>query len=466
MKMVKKIIPKLTKEEKKRKEARRNSIGEGIFSSAKTAFGDHYISPFAIAINTSSSMLAMLSSMAGLLGPISQMFSSSKLMETYSRKKIVLKSVFWGSIIWLAFITIAILFYLEIWQSVLPFILLITFSVYIIISNIPIPPWFSWMGDLVEEEHRGRFFSKRGLILSFVAVVIAISSSFFLESLRDKNLIMIGFTTLFFLAFISKFTSWKILKKQYEPKLKLKKGHYFSFWDFLTESKKTNFGKFAQYRFFLTFATSISSPLLAVYLLRNLNFGYSTYMIIILSGTIFSLLVLELWGKIADKYGNYRVLGITSLMIPLIPILWIFNPSPIYLIFVPQLIGGISWAGFNLSAGNFIYDNVSPQKRGFASSYYNMMLGFGIFLGAGLGALLIKFLTIEIIEPIAAIFLISTVARIIAVTIWLPKLKEIRKTKKFRGMRTLKEIIFKEAKPTLLEEFHEIIHIKKYIISK
>jgi hypothetical protein len=92
-----------------------------------------------------------------------------------------------------------------------------------------------------------------------------------------------------------------------------------------------------------------------------------------------------------------------------------------------------------------------------------MLNGIGIFLGAGLGALLIKFLTFSFIEPIIFIFLFGGFMRMIAVFWWLPKFKEIRRTKKFKGSKTIKNIIFKEAKPALIEEVHEIISIKDYL---
>lgn len=444
--------------------ARRHSIKEGMFASIKTALGYNYISPFAIAINASNSVVAMLGSIVGILGPISQIFGS-RLIEKYPRKKIIIKQVFFESLMWIPFIIIALLFYKGIIINALPLILLLTFAVYIIINNIAHPAWFSWMGDIVDEKYRGRWFSKRNLLNGFIAVIIGISSSFFLDYTKENNLTMIGFVTLFFLAFIARLTCWKIFKKQYEPKIKLKKGYYFSFWDFLLNSKG-NFKKFSIYRFWLNLTCSISTPLLVVYLLRFLEFKYTIYMIIVFAGTIFSLAVLELWGKFADKYGNYRVLGISSILIPLIPIAWILSPNPIYLILVPSLISGVSWAGFNLATGNFIYDNVSQQKRSLAVSYFNMLGGFGTFIGAGIGAILIKFLTIQIVEPIIAIFIFGSLMRIIAVFYGIPQIKEIRKTEKFNGSQALKDIFFNEAKPTLIEEAHQIMSIKKYLETK
>ena len=448
--------------EKLKKKARRHSIAEGIFASAKNSFGHHYVSPFAIAINSSSSVVAMISAVSGLLGPLSQMFGS-RLPEKYSRKKILLKTILIESLMWLPFIAIAVLFYNGILLESLPILVLFSFALYIIAGGLGYPAWFSWMGDIVEEKHRGKYFSKRNLLVGFTSVVLAISAALFLDYFGKNNWTMFGFIILFSLALLSRIMCWRIFHKQYEPKIKLKKGYYFSFWDFLINSNKNNFGKFSLFRFFFTFTTAISSPLLVVYLLRNLNFSYTTYMIIIFAGTTFSLIVLELWGKFADRYGNYRTLCIATAVTPFIPILWILNSNIFYLIFIPSAISGIAWAGIHLSEKNFIYDNISNQKRGLAVSYYNMFWGIGIFLGASIGAFLIKILHTDFIQPIILIFIIGAVARGISVIWWLPKMKENKKTKKFTTSKAFKEIILKEGAPTIHEEVNDIIHIKKYL---
>ena len=203
--------------------------------------------------------------------------------------------------------------------------------------------------------------------------------------------------------------------------------------------------------------------MITVYLLRYLEFNYIIYITIILSQTLFAIVVLELWGKFADTYGNYKILYTTTILIPIVPILWILFKSPIYLIFVPALVSGISWAGFNLAANNFIYDNINQKKRGFAISYYNMFNGIGIFLGAVLGAFLIKFIKAPF-EPILLIFFISSLASMIVVFFWIKEIKEIRKTEKFKGSKTIEKMLFGEAKPIILEEIHEIMSIKKYFI--
>jgi len=459
------VIKKDTPEIKKlKKKARENSIQEGIFCSARTSFGDSYISPFAIAINASNSLVAMLTSVMGLLGPLS-MTLGSRLIERFSRKRIVRKSVFLEALMWIPMIIIAILYYKGIIVNILPLIALIAFAIYTSLLNVAHPAWFSWMGDIVEEKHRGMWFSKRNLITGFISIVLAFIASLLLDFLKKNGLVMFGFIILFSLSLMARLISWRIFKKQYEPKIKLKEGYYFSFWDFIINAPKNNFGRFTIFRALLGFSAAICSPLIAVYLLRNLGFSYTSYMIITLGGTFASLFLLELWGKFADKYGNYRTIVLASMLIPIEAVLWVLNPNMLYIL-IPSVISATAWAGIHLGAGNFIYDNVSQEKRGLAVSYFNMVWGIGVFLGASLGAILIKFLDINFIAPITAIFFISAIARAATAIWWLPKIKEIKKTQKFNTKKVFKNFLFKGAKTTISHEIHEIISIKKYFHTK
>jgi MFS family permease len=260
---------------------------------------------------------------------------------------------------------------------------------------------------------------------------------------------------------IARIVSRIFLKKQYEPELKLEKGYYFSFWQFLGKSTSNNFGKFTIFRALLAFAASIAGPFFAVYMLRTLEFSYATFMIVVFSQTLFSILTVRAWGKFADKYGNYEVMKITAVLVPLYPILWLISESPIFLVFGPSLVGGIAWSGFNLAAGNFIFDSVTPQKRGLAVSYYNLLHGVGIFLGATLGAILVKYLSISFMDILLFIFLISAFARMTVSLIMLPRFKEIRETKAFDSSKAIKHLIPRHFKIPLAGEFHDLVIKRK-----
>jgi len=459
-------MARLTKKQKEqeigklKKESRKYSIRDGIFSTMKVSLGNSYIVPFAVAINASNSVIALFSSIPGLLGPISQ-WLSSRLMEKYKRKDIVSRAIFYEILMWIPLILLAFLFYNGIITNLIPLLLLLFFTLYIITANMGHPAWFSWVGDLIDQKHRGKWFAKRTFIFSIVTVVVTILAAIALDFFKKNNYTMFGFMTLFTLAMIARIISRHFIKKQYEPKLELEKGYYFSFSQFMKKALNNNFGKFTVYRSLMWFAASIAGPFFAVYMLKNLGLSYTVFMTIVLSQTLFSLLTIKIWGKFADKYGNYEVLKITGILIPLYPILWLISESPLFLIFGPQLIGGIAWGGFNLAAGNFIFDSVTPQKRGLAVSYFNLLNGVGIFMGASLGALLAKYLPIIFMDKLLLIFLISAFARMVVSLIMLPKFKEVRETKPFDSSKTLKHLVINNFKSPIMEGARDLTIVKK-----
>ena len=450
----------MKKEKELKHESRRLSIREGGFAMIRQSLGDSYIAPFAIALNASNFLVAMLSSITGLLGPISQMFSA-RLIEKNKRKKILLKTTFYEGLLWIPFIILALLFYKGILVSTLPFLLIFFFSVYTIVAQMPIPAWFSWMGDIVDENYRGKWFAKRNLIVGIISLIFTILAALFLDLVKKQNLIMFGFIVLFFLAMVARFISRHYLRNAYEPELKLKKGYYFSFFQFLKKANSNNFGKFAIYKAIFTFGAAIASPFFAVYMLRNLGFSYIQFMIVIMSQVLITALMMKVWGKFADKYGNYEVIKITTFLVPLYPLAWLFSDKIIFLVLGPSLIGGIAWSGMNLATSNFIFDAVSPEKRSLVVSYFNVLIGVGVFLGAGLGGLLAKYLTITFMDTLLFIFLISAFARLVTGMLLISKIKEVRHTEKFDSSRALKSLMF-----GIIKKPHHEDHTHHLVIRK
>lgn len=458
----------IQKEEVSKKElkhhSRRLSIKEGIYNSIKISLGEHYIRPFAIAINSSNSLVALITSITGIFGPISQIFGS-KTIGKRSRKKVISRSVLIESFSWLLISLIGALYILDIKREILPLALIIIFSISTFFTNYGYPAWFSLMGETVDKNNRGRWFSKRTTISSFILVLFSVGAAFGLEYLKGKGYPHLGFIILFFIAFISRLGCSALLMKQYEKELK-KKEEKENLISFLKKLNNTDFGKFVLFRGILAASMSLTSSLIAIYLLRYLGLDYISYILISLAGTIFSVFLLNFWGKIADKYGNYKVLSITSLFIPLTPILWILSPSKIYLFFIPALIGGVSWAGFLMASSNYIYLNTSKKNQGTYISYLNLVIGMGIFLGAIISAFLLENLKTDWIEPLILIFIIGFLLRAITISYWMPKLKDDQMEKKLKGMKELRKIIFKEIKPTINESFHQLMQIKSYLKEK
>ncbi len=461
---MKEIIRSKKEENEIKHHTRRLSIKEGIFASAKSSLGDNFIAPFTIAIGTASPLVAIINSLWNI-NPASQLFGS-KLVEKFKRKAILTKTMSIEVIGWFLMALIAFLYFQGIAVNILPYLIAVTLFVILFASGIGHPSWFSLIGDVVDGKFRGKWFSKRNTIMLVAVISLTLLAALFLNYLTELGKGKIGFIVLFTLAFLARAVCISLIKRHYEPVLKIKKSRKSSLIEFWKDEKNSNFRKFAIFRGLFAASMGLTVPLVSIYLLRNLGFDYFSYVLILVSGSIFSVFSLNLWGKLSDKYGNYRVIAMTTLFLPLVPILWMLSTSKIYLFLVPAIIGGTSWSAFIMASSNFIYDNVKREKRATAISYFNLFAGGGALIGGLIGALLIGIIETTWIEPIFLIFIIGAIARMLVVWFWIPRLRETKKKKSIGGFRGFGRTILKEAKPVLVEDLHEIIEIKDYLQEK
>ena len=433
------------KEVKKRAKARNVSIFEGSAYSVMDGFGLRNITSYAVALNSSNFVIGMLNSVPSLIGNIAQIFSN-KLLEKYPRKRIVQFSVFLQAFMWLGIILPGILYLLSLGKISGGFLVLI-YTLLISFGAAGGPAWSSWMKDLVDSKS-GSYFAKRGKVISFITLVAMLLGGFVLDYFKQTN-VFVGFFILFFFAFVARSISGLTFSRQYEPKLKLdkKKKYYFSFFDFLKKMSKNNFGRFVLFVAGITFATQISSPFFAVFMLKELSFSYSVFFLISLSSVLSSILSMSSWGKVVDKYGDVKILRVSGVFIFLIPLLWamsIFVPINLVVpyLFTVEFFSGFVWAGFNLAAGNFIYTVVTRERVALCSSYFNMINGLGVFLGAAIGGVLASTHIPLFGSSLITVFIISAIARAIFYFMLYKTFQDNKKVEGFRLHEFAKEVFF------------------------
>jgi len=416
--------------EEKRQEALKISIKEGSANSASSGFGDSFIVPFAQVIGANAIHIGIISAFSNLLSPLSQQLGN-KLMEKHSRKKIAKKFVLFQAFTWLLILPLIYLFWKDLLLSYLPWLLIVIYALIAIFSGLVYPSWFSWMGDLVKDKEKGRYFSKRNIYTGLVGIVVSLSAAAMMEKFKVLGLTLLGFSILFLLAFVFRTISYTYIKKEVPVPFKLKKKSEFSFISFL--KRYDNFGKFAVYQALFNFAIMIASPFFGFYMLTELglNNNLILFMLITVSSSIFSLMILPLSGKFSDKYGNLKLMYIANTFFVLTPLLWLFSKNPLYLILVPGLSSGIANAALTISFTNYTYDSVShPENRGTCISYVNLLVGVGGFIGSILGGILIKTMTSFQINSFLLVFILAALTRLLVGIFFLPNLKEVKKVKK------------------------------------
>ena len=101
------LATELTDEEKEK--TRKYSIKEGSAASVMSGAGESYITPYALELQANNAQIGFLTSLTGFLGPISQIYGS-RLIEKYSRRKIVVTSVILQASMWLVILSLGFIF--------------------------------------------------------------------------------------------------------------------------------------------------------------------------------------------------------------------------------------------------------------------------------------------------------------------------------------------------------------------
>lgn len=427
------------KEEELKKKSRLISLKEGTAYSVSDGAGMRYITPYALLLGANNMHIGLLSALPTLLGNFSQLVTIRE-MEKHSRRKIAFACALLQSVMWLSLIVLGILFFAsKKFSEITPPILIALYCILAVFGALIVPAWVSWMGQIIHKDSYGHYFGMRNRLIGFTAIVAMLAAGFLLDYFKQTK-VFIGFAILFFMAFIARMVSAYYLKKQYEPKLELKKGYYFSIWQFTARMTHNNFGLFVLFVALIYLATYISSPFFSVYMLKNLNFSYVFYTIVMMAAPICKLVFFPLWGKFADRYGNVRTMKVCGYFLCLVPALWLgsiafLGASPyillLYLVVI-EAFSGFVWAGFDMAVSNFIFDAVSEDRVALCTAYFNIFTGMGLFMGAALGGLISSAnIAIFGLGAIFLGFIASAVCRLLVPVVMLPKLNEVRIVKDF-----------------------------------
>jgi len=392
-------------------------VKEGIANSIKVGAGESYLTPYAIALGASSVQVGFLKSIPQLVGSLSQLFSTSITEYMKTRKRMITIGVFFQALMFLPIIYVFFITQQRVW------FLILFVMIYWMLGSITVPAWNSWLGDIVPDRIKGKYFGKRNSITKLTSFASMLIAGLLLQFFSNINW-MIGFTLIFSVAMISRLVGSWYVHRINEPKYHFPKESKFSFIDFIKRMKKTNYGIFVIYLCLMSFSVQIFSPYSVVYLLKDLKFNYLTYTIVIAASTLSSFLFMPIWGKYIDVFGNKKIITLTGYLIPLVPILWLISKNPFYLMFA-EVFSGFAWSGFHLATFNFVFDTVSRSKRVRCVSYYNVLNGVAIFFGASLGGFLLRFGTI-FWSKIYLLMIVSGICRFVTSLMMLPRIKEVK----------------------------------------
>ncbi|WP_126454433.1 MFS transporter [Sulfuriflexus mobilis] len=422
----------------------KHSVRDGAAYAVMSGSAETYFSAFAVFLKASTAQIGFLASVPALLASFAQLVSAWLGHVFGKRKAIILIGASLQALMW---VPMAILLWLPADYQVEVFITCVI--LYHAFGNLAAPQWSSLMGELITENKRGRFFARRTRISSMTSFLALIAAGTLLHYFDSNMATKTGYLILFSVAFVARLVSVYHLAQMYDPP-----GHVAAIevpvekltWRQLKESRFAGFSVFFS---IMQFSVAIGSPFFSIYLLRDLGYSYVEFMTLAAATVFMQFLTLNRWGRISDIFGNRVILSLCGSLIPFVPFLWLFSHNFYYLLIV-QAFGGVIWAGFTLSASNFLYDLIPQNKRATYMAAHNVLASIGVFAGALLGGMIGTVLPatyivfgyeLNLVSQLYNVFILSFVCRLLTSIGLIPRLKEIRRVKPVSVRRLIFRVV-------------------------
>jgi MFS family permease len=359
---------------------------DGVFASVfSNVTGGVLLTNFFLELGASSTQIGILASipmLSNLLQPIGAYFSE----QTQSRHYYCLWIYGISRTFWVG-LAIAIFWFAHDAPAIL---IPITLSIALassLLSSLGSASWLSWLAALVPRRLRGRYFGFRNSaanLTNLISVPLTglIASRWSGGSIQGYGLVLglaivFGFISLGFQNFMvdvnPQDTSYlSSQKNSTEPDASPESiaaaiAPPPAFW------RDGNFLKFLLYFHVWTFSVNLSAPFFNVYMLDELglDLNHVTFYNSLAAGA--NLLMLILWGKLADRLGNRPILLGVGIIFAVFPLLWLFtgvNSLSIWLLLplLHCLSGGTS-AAIDLCSNN-LQLGIAPNRN--PSTYFGV----------------------------------------------------------------------------------------------
>lgn len=407
------------------------SIRDGVSHAVMMGAGETYLGPFGIFLQATTLQVGLLATLPQLFASLVQWASAQAMDRIHSRRRFVVGGALLQACLWIPILLIPFLLGRG-HTAVLALLGLLL--CYHGANGALVPVWNSLIGDLVAPDIRGRFFGNRNRLTGMSSFVSVLLAGAILNLFERAGQLQLGFPIIFAAALCAKMVSVYWLSRYEDPAFELAPDQVFTFRQFLRRSPHSNFAKFVFFVSAINLGVAFSAPYFALYMLRDLRFSYLEFTAVTGTAVITQFLTFRQWGGLVDRFGTKKILNLCGLGVSLVPVLWLFSSQLGYLMLI-QVYGGFVWAGFNLAAGNFIFDAVSPPKRARCVAYYGLVNGLFVFVGSTAGGIVADHLpTVYRLGPwtwtpaftLPVIFLISGCMRLLAAALFLRKFKEVR----------------------------------------
>lgn len=413
--------------EKDTQKGLRISIWEGAFATVHiTLTTGAFLTGFALLLGANDFQIALLMSIP-LLTQVFQILSIHAIERLGRRKWITGILSATGRSLWIFLAFIPLVPTMKDHAIAIFLICLIVINSMLSFSGAP---WLSWMADLVPPGIRGRYFGRRNMVMGIITMITSISAGRLLDYYKILNNLAMGYFIVLTAAVFCGIIAFYFIIKQPEPPYQRMPSYRFATY-VKQPFRIAKFRKLLYFYLFFTFSLGLASSYFPVYLLKTLNWSFSSLALLSIGASIITLLTQPLWGRIIDRMGHKPVIKTTAIGLLPLPILYIISTTETsWPVWLDIFFTGVFWSGFNLVMFNMVIHSLPQHGKPAFLAVYAAMTGIvnfiamiiGGFLAQQLSSIMVNFMGHSLINY-HFLFLLTLILRIAAIPL-VDKLEE------------------------------------------
>ncbi|MGZ3457670.1 MAG: MFS transporter [Archangium sp.] len=280
--------------------------------------------------------------------------------------------------------------------------------------------WVEWMGELVPESVRGRYFGRRTALCTVGSTVASLVAGVLMDRLRPPEGVGLGLPLLAALACVAGVMTTVLMARQHDPAPHKEKAK-LDFHVALLPLRDERARRVLVYQVAWNAAVGVSAPFFSFHMLKNLKMSFLLMALYLAAVAGMRILAAPFWGRLIDRMGAQPVLLACSLGIGVIPSLWLFPTAGfLWPLLADVVLSGVLWGGHGL-ASFALPLSVAPRRgRPFYLAAFATAGGLAYAaasaLGGGLASLIPTEFTLggHLWVNLHVLFLLSSVARVAA----------------------------------------------------
>lgn len=302
------------------------------------------------------------------------------------RKRLTVLAALMSRLTWLLAAALPILPVPDPWRPTL-LIAVVLFSSFFLAANGTL--WAAWMGDVIPQRDRGRYFGLRAGVVGVVAMAANLGAGVFLDRVGAPLSFQVVLVTSVVLALLGV----AVYLRQLDPPTERSPLRFREV--VALPLRDVGFRRFLRFALYWQFVVMLAAPFVFPYFLGPLGLTFTQIAIWVSIAAVTGLATTILWGRVADRTGNKGVLAIGTFVAGLaLPSTWILAglTGSIGWIWASAVFDAIAWGAIGPAIFNLALVSAPQANRVAFIAMYSLGTGVSGFVGGVLSGPLLVFL--------------------------------------------------------------------------